>query len=98
MCFLFYSFSLARAYAILSTVYAWLDNSKLFAKNLDTAKKLVQMMQENGEELPLVRKRRRGERDGRATENRKHEKLIFIMHKITLKKNTTQRESLFLYY
>lgn len=44
-----------RAYAILSMVYAWIDNKKLFAKNMDIAKDLMATMQQNGVELPMVR-------------------------------------------
>lgn len=45
-----------RAYLILSMVYGWLDNKKLFAKNIDTAKELMAMMRQKGDELPMVRK------------------------------------------
>lgn len=45
-----------RAYAIISMVYAWLDNCKLFKKHLDTAVRLVEIMHNNGEEVPLVRR------------------------------------------
>lgn len=37
-------------------VYAWLDNEKLFSKYLYIAKDLVEKMEANGEETPLVRR------------------------------------------
>lgn len=43
-----------RAYAILSMVYAWLDNGRLLKKNLHMALKLIREMEENHEEVPLV--------------------------------------------
>lgn len=36
-------------------VYAWLDKEKLFKKHLDNSIRLVEIMEENGEEVPMVR-------------------------------------------
>lgn len=46
-----------RAYAIMAMVYAWLDKEEQFARYLDGAKQLIQLMEDNPnrqEEIPLV--------------------------------------------